>query len=347
MVTLASIGPVLPPVPELEPAWPPAPVLPPVPVPVVCPEPAAPVVSLLLPPVALVSPPLPGAALPPLCVDWSPLDVSFDEEHAARNIKIGKARWRIGLLPLSGNRSSSAARHELSDSTLLVELSFLGRHRRPADSWRLAFVGATLARVSRASPTPKVTLPVRPDGRFRLAAVADTHSRPHPATRERLLELEPDAILHAGDIGDLAVLKELAEVAPVFAVRGNIDVQAADVPEKMLIELVDGDALKLRILLVHIAVYGPKLRADVARVATHEGAALVVCGHSHVPFIGRDRGIAVFNPGSIGPRRFNLPIVLGAVDVTQSTASIRHIDCETGKSWTPSFPARPASGRDP
>jgi putative phosphoesterase len=178
-------------------------------------------------------------------------------------------------------------------------------------------------------------LPVRQDGCFRFACVADTHSRPHPAAKQRLTELGPDAILHAGDIGDLDVLDRLAEVAPVYAVRGNIDVQASEVPEHLIVDLIEGDALKMRVLLVHIAVYGPKLRADVARIAAREGASLVVCGHSHVPFIGRDRGLGVFNPGSIGPRRFTLPIVLGAIDVGPTTARLSHIDCETGIPWTP------------
>ena len=175
----------------------------------------------------------------------------------------------------------------------------------------------------------------RPDGAFRFAVVADTHSKPHPATKQRLNELAPDAILHAGDIGELEVLTDLAEVAPVFAVRGNIDVRVTEVPETQVIELMRGDALKLRMLLVHIAVYGPKLRAEVARLATRERASLVVCGHSHVPFIGRDRGLSVFNPGSIGPRRFQLPIVLGSIDVTASSARLGHIDCETGRPWLP------------
>jgi putative phosphoesterase len=194
--------------------------------------------------------------------------------------------------------------------------------------------------VPRSPTASKVTLNAREDGCFRLAVVADTHSKPHPATAERLRELAPDAILHAGDIGELSVLDRLAEVAPVFAVRGNIDAQVSEVPELLTLEIVAGPALKLRLLLLHIAVYGPKLRADVARLATRERASLVVCGHSHVPFIGRDRGISVFNPGSIGPRRFQLPIVLGAIDVTATTARLRHIDCETGEPWSP-LPARP------
>ena len=184
-------------------------------------------------------------------------------------------------------------------------------------------------------PLRRVQLAAR-EGIFRFAVVADTHSKPHPKARERLKELSPDAILHAGDIGALGVLDELGEVAPVLAVRGNIDAQVRDVPEQLLVELLAGDVLKLRLLLVHIAVYGGvKLRAEVAKRAREERASLVVCGHSHVPFLGRDRGISVFNPGSIGPKRFQLPIVLGAIDIAGNNASIRHIDCETGETWLP------------
>lgn len=164
----------------------------------------------------------------------------------------------------------------------------------------------------------------------RLAVVADTHSSPHPATLERLRELEPDAILHGGDIGDLEVLDALAEVAPVYAVRGNIDTRARDLPDVMMIDIG-----ALRILLTHIAVYGPKLRAEVVKRAKAEKAALVVCGHSHVPFIGLDRGITVFNPGSVGPRRFSLPIVLGKIDISSTGVKLAHINCETGKLWSP------------
>jgi putative phosphoesterase len=164
----------------------------------------------------------------------------------------------------------------------------------------------------------------------RLAVVADTHSMPHPSTAKRLAELEPDAILHGGDIGDLAVLEALGEVAPVYAVRGNIDTHARDLADVLTI-----DVGSLRILLTHIAVYGPKIRSDVARMAKAEGAQLVVCGHSHVPFIGRDQGLTVFNPGSIGPRRFSLPIVLGKIDISPSGVKLQHISAETGAVWMP------------
>ena len=170
---------------------------------------------------------------------------------------------------------------------------------------------------------------------LKLVVVADTHGRPHPRSGELIAAERPDFILHAGDIGELSVLDDLAAIAPLFAVRGNIDTHARNLPDSMTLDVRDGDRSLLTMLLLHIAVYGPKLRADAARLARAEGASLVVCGHSHVPFLGRDRGIAVFNPGSIGPRRFQLPILFGVVDIGRERVEIRHVDCETGARWEP------------
>ena len=182
----------------------------------------------------------------------------------------------------------------------------------------------------------RVTLPLRADGTARLAVVADTHSHPHAQHAARITELAPDAILHAGDIGDAVVLDDLRALAPLHAVRGNIDTKIRDVPDVMTIDLVrDAGDVALRILLVHIAVYGPKLRAEIAKLARAEKASLVVCGHSHVPFIGIDKGITVFNPGSIGPRRFQLPIVFGTIDVAPSGVKLKHLSVETGERWLP------------
>lgn len=170
-----------------------------------------------------------------------------------------------------------------------------------------------------------------PDERpLTLAVVADTHSRPHPRALELIAAEEPDAILHAGDIGDLAVLDRLGEIAEVIAVRGNIDGRGA-LPDSIAI---DAGGL-CDILLTHIAVNGPRLRADAARLAERHGARMVICGHSHVPFIGEDRGLAVFNPGSIGPRRFNLPIVFGVMTLGPETFGLEHVSCETGERWAP------------
>jgi putative phosphoesterase len=190
----------------------------------------------------------------------------------------------------------------------------------------------------RGPVTTSATLALRDDGTLKLAVVADTHSLPHAAARERLLAIAPDAILHAGDIGDHAVIERLAEIAPVFVVRGNIDTRTT-FPDVVTLDLVSrtGETAqrRLRVFMTHIAVYGPRLRADVARLANAAQAQLVVCGHSHVPFIAKDRGLTVFNPGSIGPRRFALPIVFGTIAITPTAVRLAHIDCETGRPWTP------------
>ncbi len=175
----------------------------------------------------------------------------------------------------------------------------------------------------------------RAGGHLLLGVVADTHSNPHPSTVRHLKALAPDAILHAGDIGDVAVLGRLRSIAPVFAVRGNIDDRAPDLPDVLTLDVVSGEACLLRILLMHIAVDGPRLRADAARLARSKEASLVVCGHSHVPLVASDGDLSVFNPGSAGPRRFHLPILFGTIEVTPTALRLAHFACETGQPWTP------------
>lgn len=171
------------------------------------------------------------------------------------------------------------------------------------------------------------------DGALRLAVVADTHSAPHPKAASLIAARKPHAILHAGDIGNLDVVAKLDTIAPTLAIRGNID--GHELPDDLTIDVRDGASSAFRMLLTHIAVYGPKLRADVAKRAQAEEAVMVVCGHSHVPFIGRDKGITVFNPGSIGPRRFQLPIVFGMIEVADHKVTMFHVSCETGEKWLP------------
>ncbi len=168
----------------------------------------------------------------------------------------------------------------------------------------------------------------------RVAVVADTHSRPHPEAARLLIREQPAAILHAGDIGTHQVIDDLAEIAPTHAIRGNIDAYADDTPDLLVLDLTASGA-RLRILLMHIAVQGPRLRADARRLARAHSAQMVVCGHSHVPLIAKEGGLAVFNPGSIGPRRFQLPITYGVIDVTDGRISLRHVDCESGGVWLP------------
>jgi putative phosphoesterase len=172
-------------------------------------------------------------------------------------------------------------------------------------------------------------------GQVRVVVVADTHGRPHPNAAALISRLAPALILHGGDIGELSVLDQLRQLAPLFAVRGNIDARVRGVPDSMDIELRAGAHSLIKLLLIHIAVYGPKLRGEVARLAQAHSARFVVCGHSHVPFIGRDKGLTLFNPGSIGPRRFQLPITLGVMEIGGDGISMRHVSCETGETWLP------------
>lgn len=178
------------------------------------------------------------------------------------------------------------------------------------------------------------TVDVPPSRRLRVAIVADTHSAPHAGALTVLRREAPAVILHAGDIGDFAVLDALARVARVIAVRGNIDPSDGP-PDTVDVELRDGAALLSRLLLMHIAVRGPRLTREALALARAREAQAVVCGHSHVPLIAASDGVAVFNPGSIGPRRFSLPITLGILEVAPGGLHFRHVDCETGADWRP------------
>ena len=132
-------------------------------------------------------------------------------------------------------------------------------------------------------------------------------------------------------------------IAPLFAVRGNIDEHAPVAARRAHAgRRVAPRTLALRILLVHIGVNGPKLRADVARLApAPRTRRWSYAGTRTSRSSGPDRGIAVFNPGSIGPRRFHLPIVFGTIDLTSTGVRLAHVDCETGEAWKP----RRESGR--
>jgi putative phosphoesterase len=171
------------------------------------------------------------------------------------------------------------------------------------------------------------------EGALRLAVIADTHSRPHADALAHVRARTPHAILHAGDIGDPAVLDAFADIAPVIAVRGNID--AVGLPDVVSIHVESDGARVYEIVLLHIGVYGAKIRGDAAKTTHALGGRLLVCGHSHVPFVGKDKGLTVFNPGSIGPRRFALPIVFGMITIEHGKLGLSHVDCETGRAWTP------------
>jgi len=138
---------------------------------------------------------------------------------------------------------------------------------------------------------------------MRIGVISDTHSLLRP---EAIAALRGShRILHAGDIGDPGILDRLRELAPVTAVRGNVDrgPWAAALPETELVE-IEG----LSIYLIH----------DLGRLDLKPEAAgirVVVSGHSHQPKIEENNGVVFFNPGSAGPRRFRLPVSIGVLEI--------------------------------
>jgi putative phosphoesterase len=109
-----------------------------------------------------------------------------------------------------------------------------------------------------------------------------------------------DHILHAGDVGPPDILERLREIAPVTAVRGNVDTDAwADGLPLTAILTVAGRVLYMIHDRSHLALYPPP-----------DDAAAVVFGHSHQALIERQDGVLFLNPGSAGPRRFRLPVTM-------------------------------------
>jgi putative phosphoesterase len=136
-----------------------------------------------------------------------------------------------------------------------------------------------------------------------IGVISDTHGLLRPEALAALRGVEH--ILHAGDVGDIAILDALREIAPVTAIRGNVDVSGAcaELPATDVVEL--GDRL---FYLVH-SVHDLDINPAVA------GIAMVVSGHSHKASVKVQDGVIYFNPGSAGPRRFSLPVTVGFVTV--------------------------------
>ena len=136
-----------------------------------------------------------------------------------------------------------------------------------------------------------------------IGVISDTHGLLRPEMVAALRGVEH--ILHAGDVGDIAILEKLREIAPVTAIRGNVDVDGAcaDLPATDVVEL--GGKL---FYLVHSV-----RDLDINPVAA--GVAMVVSGHSHKASVTVRGGVIYFNPGSAGPRRFSLPVTVGFVTV--------------------------------
>jgi putative phosphoesterase len=147
-----------------------------------------------------------------------------------------------------------------------------------------------------------------------IGVISDTHGLLRPEALVALAEVEH--ILHAGDVGKPEILDELRKIAPVTAIRGNVDVSGpcAELPATDVVEL----AGRL-FYLVHSV-------RDLDINPAAAGVAVVVSGHSHKPSVETKRGVMYLNPGSAGPRRFQLPVTVALVTASAESTSARIVE---------------------
>lgn len=142
----------------------------------------------------------------------------------------------------------------------------------------------------------------------RIGIIADTHGLLRPEAVRALQAC--DHILHAGDVGKPEILSELAQIAPLTAIRGNIDHWAGELPDTSTVSLFDR-----RFYLLH-----DLNTLDIDPAA--QKIDVVVAGHSHKPAQQSRNGVIFLNPGSAGPRRFKLPVCLAIATITDEHIEI-------------------------
>ncbi|MGD0158322.1 MAG: metallophosphoesterase family protein [Terracidiphilus sp.] len=144
-----------------------------------------------------------------------------------------------------------------------------------------------------------------------LGIVSDTHGLLRPQVAPALRGV--DRILHLGDVGKISILTELAKIAPVTAIRGNIDISGpcAKLPKTDVVLIENPPHAGLYIYMLHDL---KTLHLDPAAAKF----AAVLHGHTHVPNFVTKKGVLYFNPGSCGPRRFELPVTIGLLNETEN-----------------------------
>ncbi len=148
---------------------------------------------------------------------------------------------------------------------------------------------------------------------MKVGVIADTHGLLRPEVLQVFAGVEH--ILHAGDVGSVAVLDGLRAIAPVTAIRGNIDRTGAcaELPAEEYVTLGG-----INIYMLH-DVHTLSLEPSAA------GVSVVVFGHSHKPLLEERRGVLFFNPGAAGARRFSLPVCVGLLQIENSALTMEHI----------------------
>jgi uncharacterized protein len=143
---------------------------------------------------------------------------------------------------------------------------------------------------------------------MKIGVISDTHGLLRPEVAPALEGVE--RILHLGDVGKHSILAELEKIAPVTAVRGNVDREGAcgKLPETDVVLIEDPLGRSRYIYMLH----------DLKTLHLDPAAgkfAAVLHGHTHVPNFYTKKGVLYFNPGSCGPRRFELPVTVGLLTI--------------------------------
>jgi hypothetical protein len=177
-----------------------------------------------------------------------------------------------------------------------------------------------------------------PDGKdCTIAVISDTHGKPHSNLFPALERNRPSLILHAGDVGDLDLITELEGISQAVYVRGNTDPIGPMWPESVSLRIRLGASRRLDLLLIHFAVARLRLNKETQILLKEDPAQLVIYGHSHIPFLGKQQSTVLFNPGSAGPPRMGLPITFGLIEISDQLR-FKHLDLRTGEQWTPTHP---------
>lgn len=146
-----------------------------------------------------------------------------------------------------------------------------------------------------------------------LGIISDTHGLLRPEALEAMQG--SDMIIHAGDIGKEIVLDKLGSIAPVVAVRGNMD------SEGWAYKLRRTEILELHKTIIYVTHDIDSMDLDPSASHIH----VVISGHTHRPSIGRHSGVLYINPGSAGPRRFSLPVSSALLNIVGTSLDAKII----------------------
>jgi putative phosphoesterase len=171
----------------------------------------------------------------------------------------------------------------------------------------------------RAIPfVPRYDLPM-PNARNRIGLISDTHGLLRKEAVQALRRSE--LIIHAGDVGKPEILEELRKIAPVIAVRGNVDT------EPWAHALPDTAVAQAGAAVIYVLHDVNALDLNPAAAGFH----IVVSGHSHNPGTAERDGVLYVNPGSAGPRRFQLPVTVAYLRLGQMPYEVEFVELEESR----------------